>query len=491
MSANILLIILDSVRAKNTSLYDYANKTTPFLEEFSNYATTYTQARSPSTWSLPSHTSIFTGYDVAEHNIGSRNHQLKPGHSVWEQLRDEFNYSTAVFSDNPFITRTKYGLHRGFDDVISGLPSKEYPFSDGGDPSRFKKNLSDEANSKVDYLNYCIRHDNTIPTFLNGFSALLSSNRTDILPPELSTKRRNTGGAYAKEFLRWENATNGQWAVCMNLVDAHHPYLPRDQFDQWGGKKLKDLHSELTDHRWDFHTGEKPWWQRQALESLYDGCILEADNAVRKIIETLENRESLNDTLVVVTSDHGEGFGEFSRVRPGHRLTGNESGIHECQLHVPLIVKMPGQQNPVVIDELASLSRFPGVVRSEISTNESTKNFVPDKPVVSSTDYDSKYEAHTRTFDEYIERMDSSAFSGWAHAVYDDSGERIMKYSEWEEFESSVQISNAQNSMKVGSSAHNEIDKHIGSLSNANIKTKEVGKANSQTRKRLQKLGYL
>ncbi len=69
---NILLLIMDSVQAKNTSLHNHVNDTTPFLSELSNSATTYNQARAPSFFSLPSHASMFSGLHAVEHGATSK-----------------------------------------------------------------------------------------------------------------------------------------------------------------------------------------------------------------------------------------------------------------------------------------------------------------------------------------------------------------------------------------------------------------------------------
>lgn len=64
---NILVIILDAVRARNCSLYGYHRETTPFLEEFADRSIVFTQARAPSVASLPSHASMFTGLHTWEY----------------------------------------------------------------------------------------------------------------------------------------------------------------------------------------------------------------------------------------------------------------------------------------------------------------------------------------------------------------------------------------------------------------------------------------
>jgi arylsulfatase A-like enzyme len=139
---NVLLVILDSVRARNTSLQGHANETTPFLSELASEATTFTQARAPSTWSLPSHVSLFTGLHPAEHRVTGRDVRLEPGHTVWEHLRDEHGYATGVFSSNPFLCAAPVGLESAFETSVG---QADLPFRDALDPREFVRGHGEEA----------------------------------------------------------------------------------------------------------------------------------------------------------------------------------------------------------------------------------------------------------------------------------------------------------------------------------------------------------
>lgn len=75
---NVLLVILDSLRARNTTLSGYRRETTPFLSELAESATTYTQARAPGSRSLPSHASIFTGHPPQEHGLHTLSERFAP-----------------------------------------------------------------------------------------------------------------------------------------------------------------------------------------------------------------------------------------------------------------------------------------------------------------------------------------------------------------------------------------------------------------------------
>ncbi|MEY7851224.1 sulfatase-like hydrolase/transferase [Natrarchaeobius sp. A-rgal3] len=140
---NILMVILDSTRAKNMSLYGYDRETTPFLESFSERATCYTQARSPGIHSIASHVSMFTGYEVEEHKSTEHPSQIDVTKTIWKELSDEFGYKTGLFTPNAVIARASnipncfdynyspwadklFGQKRLFEGVYSPKDDEEY-----------------------------------------------------------------------------------------------------------------------------------------------------------------------------------------------------------------------------------------------------------------------------------------------------------------------------------------------------------------------------
>ncbi|PSQ15947.1 hypothetical protein BRD00_13120 [Halobacteriales archaeon QS_8_69_26] len=91
---NVLLIVLDSVRARNTSLHGHVNETTPRLSELSRRSTTYLQARSPGIHTVASHVSMFTGYEVEEHGLTEHESRLDPDETIWRELASEYGHET-------------------------------------------------------------------------------------------------------------------------------------------------------------------------------------------------------------------------------------------------------------------------------------------------------------------------------------------------------------------------------------------------------------
>jgi arylsulfatase A-like enzyme len=486
MRPNVLLIILDSVRAGNTSLYGHEHETTPFLETFAEEATVYEQARSPGTWSLPSHTSMFTGLHVEEHGVTRARHSLQSGHTIFEKLRDDHDYGTGVFSENTWITDMDVGLKDAFDTVEG---ARNLPYPEGVDPSNFV--LTEGQGQYFDYLKHCLQSDAPLKSLANGVVTKLAWDYPRYLPDSLTAS--TPAEVYADLFLDWEADRDGPWAACVNFMDGHLPYEPDAGHDGWGGGKLRDLQEEMKDQVWEFNGGQRPWWQRKALEGLYDGTIHQMDNQIGRVVKALDERGVLDDTLVVVTADHGEGFGEPSRVRPSARVAAHGAGIHEAFLHVPLVVRAPGQRDSKRVSEAASLTQFPEAVRSLLDDNWDDDAFVPNGPVVASSH--GLEEPMEERASKYCE--DLWRFNGDARAVYrDEDGDDdfVRKDVTWRDEEASVLICDSKASAKTdGDGARERVESAFETIENIGVRDESdgMGGMDEATQKRLEDLGYV
>lgn len=471
---------MDSVRAANTSLHNHEHETTPYLERFAEEATVYEQARSPGTWSLPSHTSIFTGYQVVEHGVTRARHQLEPGHTVFEELRDEHGYATGVFSENTWITDMSVGLQRAFETVEG---ARNLPYPDAMDPTNFV--LSEGQGQYLRYLKRCLGQDRPVRSMANGVFSKLAWDYPRLLPDRL--KSSTPASVYGDLFLNWQADRTEPWAACVNFMDAHLPYQPDEEHDLWGGKRLRRLQDGMDDQVWEFNGGQRPWWQRKALEGLYDGTIRQIDAQVRRIVQTLRERGGLDDTLVVVTSDHGEGFGEPSRIRPDARVAAHGAGIHEVLCHVPLVVRRPGGESGRIA-EPASLTEFPTVVRGVL--DGSRRSFVPDGPVVvSSHGLEEPMEDRALRYTNDLHR-----FNGDCRAVYDSMDDRegaVRKALSWRDERCRVDGYDAKTSYRAAESDDGVVDETFESFCDRGVRTESDEEVGAATEERLKDLGYM
>jgi len=472
---NVLLIILDSVRARNVSLYDYHRNTTPFLEEYSAQSTVYHQARAPGIHSIASHASIWTGAQVEEHRAIRHEDELLPDITIWKTLEDT-GYTTGLFTTNPVVVHSS-NLSEPFNNIVTeNFVNKQIKlFSDAFDPTDVVKHEGITGN-----LKRCLGQEKSVKSFLNCAYHFTQKQRAELREPVTSTN-------LIEEFDRWQRNAKTPWAACINLMDAHFPYEPADSYDQWGKKKLREIHAQLDKPPANEFIQGRPWWQLEAFEHLYDGAIRELDSHVENIINLLVQQEVHDDTFVVITSDHGEGFGELSRVTGCTRMVDHSWGVHEVVTHVPLVVKYPGQTERTAIEDLASLTEFPDTVKAVLDRDWSHDSFVPDGPVVTSTCR--LREEDDAIFERSAER--AADYHGPWLALYEQSDSTIIKNVVRGDDSAEIEIPNSQVSWKVGSGNPERVRAVFESFDRRELK-KDGGKGvTEEVERRLSELGYL
>lgn len=482
MTPNVLLVVLDTVRARNTSLHGHERETTPFLESLAAEATVYEQARAPGIRSLESHASIFTGYHVVQHRLKDVDQRLEPGHTVWEDLAGD-GYETGVFSYNSYLTQAPVGLKDAFDTVESG-EDQRVPFPEAFDPTNLRSTGSDRYR---EFAMRAARNDHSIKSILNGIS--LWDATKSLLPSPVQGYEVVPDHVFTDLFLEWEADCDGPWAACVNYMGAHSPYFPRPEHNKWAGERQLQIMREVEDHAWSFVAGRRPWSDRTELEHLYDGCIHQVDAELERLVGALRDRGVLDETLLVVTSDHGEGFGERGEVRPARSVAhGKSGGLEEWILHVPLLVRRPGQRRGERIADAATLTAFPETVRSIRDGEVDRPTFVPgDDPVLASsfefTDGD-----HDRV-PSYV--TDVSAYDQPGRAVYRTTDDGQMhKYVEVGDERRVFDCTDPQSTDRLSDDPGSVIENAFAELSMIDIVTGDSAELTDDVKDRLAELGY-
>ncbi|ERG93199.1 MAG: arylsulfatase A related enzyme [Haloquadratum walsbyi J07HQW1] len=327
---NVLVVIADSLRAESVSASAVGTRreTTPFLSAFTTEATTYTQARSHSNWTLPSHASLFTGSSAVATRFDIDT-QLAPHQTIFEELAAD-GYQTSLFTDNPFLIDHQTGLDTTFNTAVGSPETFDVKYATNG----------------------------TLGDWPNGFW-------------------------YADQLLSWSADQTTPWAACLNLMDTHRPYEPQTEYDIWSDERIRQIQSEMGfKWHWEFLSGNVSVGFAKLLETIYDGAIRQVDAIFERLIETLRDRGTLDNTLIIITSDHGEAFGAETALSTEPPAVSHRIGTHELLYHVPLFVRMPRTATNIsastpsnggtVISDLAELAGIPRLIRATVAGNNTT-----------------------------------------------------------------------------------------------------------------------
>lgn len=266
---NVLFIIWDTVRGESLSLYGYDRPTTPYLESWAAEGVVFDQAIAPGPWTLPSHGSMFTGRPAHELSTAF----LKPLDRTYPTLAEAFRaegYLTGALVANVIYTSDESGLLRGFDHQESyGI-------------SRAQLRLSPEL-------------------------AQAYRRRQEWRKPYRWAAR--VGAQTINDrFIRWLDAQPQRpYFVFLNYFDAHRPYVAPSRFRQTFSNPVDQQHG------------------------VYDAAIASLDAELEHLLAELDRRGDLDNTIVIVTSDHGELFNE-------HDLRGHANALYLPLLRVPLVI---------------------------------------------------------------------------------------------------------------------------------------------------------
>ncbi|HUT03259.1 MAG TPA: sulfatase [bacterium] len=273
-SVNVILISIDTLRADHLSCLGYQRPTTPNLDKLAADSVVFEQAITAAPWTLPSHASLFTGLMPSQHGV----------QNFYQGLSDEALTLAEVMRENSFLTL--------------GVASFEYLFPDYGLAQGFDE-----------YYFHC------------------PQRADEVVDEALAMLDRH----YDKRFFMF-----------LHFFDPHDPYNPPEPYDT-----MFCPSGEKECLRKEYKSPVKAFLGRrrrptetdiQGSIALYDGEIRFVDDELSSFFDRLKELGLWQNTMIVVTSDHGEEFWDHRSLSHGFRL-------FEEQIRVPLIVKLPHLQN--------------------------------------------------------------------------------------------------------------------------------------------------
>lgn len=354
-SPNILFIVLDTQRRDRLSLYGHHVDTSPHLDNFAQDATVFERAIAPAQWTIPSHASMFTGVYPSTHQLTQAFQQLSGTHPTLAEILQVEDYHTVAFCNNPLLGVLNHGLQRGFEHF--------YNYA-GASPNR----PVDATRSALRrYLATQFRKVARQVTNLFASNDMLFSMAVNpmIVPAwtRMVNFKGNTERSVDDVIDYWQDYHQGgadkPIFALLNLMGTHTPYFPPSNYidhvapglrhDKSATKFIAGFNGDAAD--W-LSPDDPPLedWKRHTLDGYYDAEIASQDHHLGRLFDYLKASGTLDDTMVVIVADHGEGHGD-------HGYKGHSFVVYQELVHVPMIIRYP--------------ERFPA--GKHVTTNVSTR----------------------------------------------------------------------------------------------------------------------
>jgi arylsulfatase A-like enzyme len=325
---NLLLISIDSLRPDHLSAYGYDCETTPYLTELAMQGVLFRNAFSASNWTGSAVASMLTGRYPTCHGYTNERYYLDSDVPTLAEQLQRAGYRTAGFSNNLYITQ-QTGLHRGFDRFYyRGRESA----ANGPVATGQRQTAAGRA----------LKRRVPLAVKMAGRDAL------DLLIREKSLSRDDGALATEQAVCRWLQVQEDKPSFTfIHYQEPHSPYFPPKPFRKrfFPAGWLQQWHYLHYDPV-SFYGGEKSFTptEMKNYQALYDGEIAYLDWRMGRLFDFMRQHGLMEQTVVLVTADHGECFGENGYIWHAFNL-------YESLIRVPLILCYEPWFTPNRIDD--------------------------------------------------------------------------------------------------------------------------------------------
>jgi arylsulfatase A-like enzyme len=303
---HVLILMMDTQGARNMSAYGYRKPTTPCLEQIAREGALFLSNFTTSPWTYPAHASLFTGRYESGHGCGAQHEALEPGLPSLPEILTRRGYRTVAYTNNSFAVSNFHGNPGvGFQELV--------------------------------------RYSDTMPTHLGPGEKIAGAVEPYVPPkdPNLQDKGAYKVVGLAKKWIE-DNilGTRKNFFIFVNYMEPHDPYIPPEPF-----------RSEFLDPSFDYAHAQKrrggqfptsfgvdplSLEEFEAQRQLYDGSTACLDHRIGLLVDELKEMGVLDDTLLIITGDHGDVLGEQSQY-----AFHAQHGLWDHVMKTPLIVRYP------------------------------------------------------------------------------------------------------------------------------------------------------
>jgi len=327
---NILLIVLDAVRASDLSVYGYDRETTPYLSKISSHCVKYNNAISSSYWTMPSIASLFTGTYASRHSLVYDGDMLPGDFTTLAEFLRKNEYTTVGLSPHPYVSRYT-GLDRGFEVFQDFMDTKGIThYLSEQLKNLFKKTQHNMAFKKIFWYLTMFSDQHASKTNEYFYSLM---NKIDIDNP---------------------------FFFYIHYNEAHTPYiLPKYYRDYFLKKNIHKKPWLVNQDHVKYYNGEIKMDKKDfmTLRAIYNGAIRYLDYLIFELLIFLMKRRLFDNTMIIITSDHGDQFGE-------HGLFFHVFSLYDQLIKIPILIKYPKKMGKYGIKNeiVQNVDLFPTII---------------------------------------------------------------------------------------------------------------------------------
>lgn len=498
---NVLCLVLDCLRLDAITKSDAPN-----IYELAADNLSFNACVAPANWSLPAHASLFTGEWPHDHGYYHRAHHLDRLPLVESLTSDGFD--TVGVTANIYASSS-----HGFDGGFSRFYETRRPLNPRGlNPfAHVRKIQEDRTPRPRDYVQtFAAAATHSRPlTSLDNFAravALELDRRygyRDYLPfidndtyGFLTRASDRSTRLLIDEIERTANSEQPLFAFA-NYMDTHYPYEPPKEHFQavadgrWDLSDLRTISPNLSNARTfrnQFFGGNINDNDVELVRAAYRAEVRSVDEQIGRLLQALENESIRDETMIIITSDHGEGLGETDL--RGERSMGHLDALNEHLWSVPLIVAHPNIEKQI-IENRTSLRALYDLLTSDLNAfldvgGQTWDNFFIDDPVLFELPANPYHEESMQNYehfeDWFVERESLThtvlGFDGEWKVIADSRGE-VSAYQGTE----SVDVSAAPDALR--DACEDAVTRFPATERNVN------NNLSSDTEQQLRDLGYV
>ncbi len=309
---------MDTARAREVAMLESLASGSTTIGELSEGGSTYTNAYSAAPWTLPSHGSLFTGTYPSKHGAHAGHKRLEGNLDTIAETFRANDYETVAVSNNTWISE-EFGFGRGFDEFHK---TWQYVQTDTDLGEVARKN---DGFGMVRELAKKLVDGNPV---VNAANAIYG---------QFFRKREDDGASRTNKWIeQWLSARDGDpFFLFVNYLEPHLDYHPPQSIaEEFLPENISfEAAMEIPQNAWEFIAGELELTETEleTLHALYVAEIAYLDRQLETLINQLKVTGKWDNTIFVLTSDHGENIGE-------HGMMDHQYCLYDTLLHVPLII---------------------------------------------------------------------------------------------------------------------------------------------------------